>query len=161
MAKRYVYFIKSMDIIKKLTDKDDKKAYAFTKEIAIASESSSEYYSYIETFASLLNDKKSYIRTRAFILCCSQARWDEEGKLNQLLPSLMALFHDSKPTVVRQCLSAIKEIVVFRPELSEAINAELDQMDLSCYKESMGSLIRADITELKEFIAEMKFNKKD
>ena len=70
------------NIIKELTDKDDKKAFALTKEIAAASESSAKYYPYLETFASLLNDKKSYIRTRAFILCCSQARWDEEGKSN-------------------------------------------------------------------------------
>ena len=66
----------------------------------------------------------------------------------------MALFHDAKPTVVRQCLNAAKEIVVFRPELSETINAELDQIDLTCYRDSMVGLIRADIAALKEVIAE-------
>lgn len=143
-------------IINELTEKDDKKAYARTKEIAAASESSPEYYSCLEAFASLLGDKKTYIRTRAFILCCSQARWDDEGKLKQLLPALMALFHDTKPTVVRQCLAAAKELVVFRPELSETINDELDQIDLSCYKDSMTNLIRADIDELRELIEETK-----
>ena len=142
------------NIIKELTSKDDKKAFARTKEIAAASESSPKYYSSLELFASLLNDKKSYIRTRAFILCCSQARWDDEGKLKQLLPLLMSLFHDAKPTVVRQCLNAAKEIVVFRPELGETINAELDRIDLTCYKDSMVELIRADIAALKELIAE-------
>ena len=141
-------------IIKELTNKDDKKAYARTKEIAAASELSPKYYASLEIFASLLDDNKSYIRTRAFILCCSQARWDDEGKLKQLLPLLMALFHDAKPTVVRQCLNAAKEIVVFRPELSETINAELDQIDLTCYRDSMVGLIRADIAALKEVIAE-------
>ena len=142
------------NIINELTNKDDTKAYARTKEIAAASEASPAYYSCLELFASLLNDKKTYIRTRAFILCCSQARWDDEGKLKQLLPALMALFHDTKPTVVRQCLAAAREIVVFRPELNEAINAELDQIDLSCYKDSMANLIRADIAELRELIEE-------
>ena len=33
-------------------------------------------------------------------------------------------------------------------------NAELDQIDLTCYKDSMAELIRADITALKELIAE-------
>lgn len=143
-------------IINELTNKDDKRAYARTKEIAAASESSPKYYSCLEAFASLLGDKKTYIRTRAFILCCSQARWDDEGKLKQLLPALMALFHDTKPTVVRQCLAAAKELVVFRPELSETINDELDQIDLSCYKDSMTNLIRADIDELRELIEETK-----
>lgn len=143
------------DIINEITDKDDIKAYARTKAIAAASEFSPEYYSCLESFASLLNDKKSYIRTRAFILCCSQARWDDGGKLKQLLPELMVLFHDTKPTVARQCLNAVKEIVVFRPELSKTIDAELEQIDLSGYKDSMANLIRADIAELRELIEEV------
>lgn len=66
----------------------------------------------------------------------------------------MALFHDAKPTVVRQCLAAAGEIVAFRPELGEAINAELDRIDLSCYKNSMVPLIRTDMDKLRERIAE-------
>ena len=143
------------DIINEITDKDDIKAYARTKAIAAASEFSPEYYSCLESFASLLNDKKSYIRTRAFILCCSQARWDDGGELKQLLPELMVLFHDTKPTVARQCLNAVKEIIVFRPELSKTIDAELEQIDLSGYKDSMANLIRADIAELRELIEEV------
>lgn len=141
-------------MVEELTDKDDKKAYERVKEIAAASEFSPEYYDQIEAFASLLNSKKSYIRTRAFILCCSQARWDKEEKLRELMPSLMALFHDPKPAVVRQCLNAAKEIVVFRPELSESIRKELDRMVISEYKESMSGLIQADIAGLRELIEE-------
>lgn len=143
------------DLIAELTNKDDKKAYGRTKEIAAASERSPEYYCQLETFASLLNDQKSYIRTRAFILCCSQARWDEEGKLGQLLPAMLELFHDPKPAVVRQCLNAVKEIVVFRPELGERIRIELDTMDLSGYKDSMSGLIRADIADLRALLEEV------
>ena len=142
------------DLIAELTDKDDKKAYARTKEIVAASEFSPEYYSQIEAFASLLNDKKSYVRTRAFILCCSQARWDKEGKLEELMPELLKLFHDPSPTVVRQCLNAAKEIVVFRPELIEIIRKELGQMKLSEYKESMSKLIQSDVSELRNLIEE-------
>lgn len=46
------------NVIKELTDSDDEKAYARAKEIAAASELSSEYYSYLEAFAPLLTDKK-------------------------------------------------------------------------------------------------------
>lgn len=142
------------DLIKELTDKDDKKAYARTREIAATSEFSPEYYSRMKDFAALLNDKKSYIRTRAFILCCSQARWDKEGKLKELMPALTVLFHDPKPTVIRQCLNAAKEIIAFQPELSESIRKELDRIDLSVYKESMARLIQADIAEFRELIEE-------
>lgn len=144
------------DIIKELTDKDDKKAYARTKEIAAESELSSKYYSCMDLFASLLSDEKSYVRTRAFILCCCQARWDNEGKLERLLPQLMTLFYDKKPTVVRQCLNAAKEIVVFRPELSEMICEGLDKIELSIYKDSMSGLINNDINELKQLIETKK-----
>lgn len=142
------------DISKELTDKDDKKAYARTKEIAAASASSPAYYSCLESFASLLGDQKSYIRTRAFLLCCAQARWDDEGRLKQLLPALLALFHDAKPAVVRQCLAAARELVLFRPELRSAIYAELAQIDLSRYRDSMADLIRADMAELRGLIEE-------
>ena len=142
------------DLIEELTSKDDKAAYALTKEIAAASELSPEYYSCIDLFASLLNNKKSYIRARAFILCCCQARWDKEGKLKEQMPAMLRLFHDPKPTVVRQCLNAAKEIVVFRPELGESIRKELDSIDISGYKESMSGLIYADMAELRELIEE-------
>lgn len=135
-----------------ITDKDDKKAYAKTKEIAAASEFSPEYYPYLEVFASLLADKKSYIRIRAFILCCSQARWDDGGKIQILLPQMMTLFHDPKPTVVRQCLNAVKEVIVFRPELNCRIKEELVKIDPSKYKDSVAPLIQKDIKEVYELL---------
>lgn len=142
------------DIIGELTDRDDSRAYAKTKEIAAASEQSAEYYPYLEVFASLLGDKKSYIRTRAFILCCSQARWDREGKLRQLWPELLKLLHDEKPTVVRQCLNAVKELVVFRPELRPEIRGELETLDFSGYKDSMRPLLQKDLQEVRELLEE-------
>lgn len=136
-----------MDI---LQDKDDDAAYAATKRIAAESEFSDEYYKFIPEFVELLDHKKSYIRTRAMILCCSQARWDSDGIIAKYLPQMLRLVHDEKPTVVRQSLNALKEIVVFRPELCDVVAAELERMDISGYKESMISLIRKDINELKE-----------
>ena len=136
-----------------LTDKDDKKAYARSKEIAIASSSSPEYYRYIDDFASLLAHDSSYVRTRGFVLCCSQARWDTEGKLQEILPAMLTLLHDPKPTVVRQCLKALKEVIAFRPELCNDIGREIGTIDLSKYKDSMSPLIRKDMDEVLELLA--------
>lgn len=143
-----------MNIIKQLTDDDDKKAFSFMKEIVAKSEQSAEYYPYFEDFAALLQDSKSYIRTRAFILCCSQARWDTEGKIEKIMPELMALLFDSKPTVVRQCLNAIKELIVFRSELRPQIRNAIDSMDIGQYKESMHPLIQNDIERVSEMMNE-------
>lgn len=40
------------------------------------------------------------------------------NELNSVL-DLLQLIHDEKPTVVRQSLNALKEVVEFRPELCE------------------------------------------
>ena len=141
-------------LLKILQDKDDAKAYAKTRLVAAASEFSDEYYSLIYDFAKLLKSEKSYIRTRAFILCCSQARWDDKGAIEVILPDMMMLLHDQKPTVVRQCLNAIQEVIVFRPELSGRIGEELSKIDLSLYKDSMAPLIKKDIEEVRELISE-------
>ena len=140
------------NIIKALQDKDDKKVYALFKEIEARSVASDEYYSCFEDFLGLLNAKSSYVRTRGFALCCAQARWDESGKLQNALPVMLALLHDDKPIVVRQCLAALHEVVLYRTELSEAIKAELETIDLSKYKDSMSPLIKKDMDELLKLI---------
>lgn len=140
------------DIIEALQDKDDKKAYAFSKEIEAKSADSDEYYSYFEQFVGLMHSKSSYVRARGFKLCCVQARWDTEGKLQRALSNMFMLLHDDKPTVVRQCLGALHEVALYRPELCNAIEEELERIDLSKYKDSMAPLIRKDINALQKVL---------
>lgn len=140
-----------MDYITALiTDKDDKKAHAETMRIAAESERSSEYYAFFDSFAALLSDSRSYNRTRGFILCCAQARWDTEGKLKQVLPDMLRLFHDIKPTVVRQCLKYARELILLRPELADRVKAEAESIELTIFKDSMLPLIIKDINSLTE-----------
>lgn len=139
-------------LLDKLQDTNDELAYAAAKEIAAESEFSDKYYKYIPDFVKLLNHKKSYIRTRALIIICSQARWDDQGIIAQYLSQILNLIHDDKPTVVRQSLNAIKEIIVFRPELCDTVSSEVDKIDLLKYRESMSSLIQKDIDEVKELL---------
>lgn len=140
------------NVIKALQDKDDKKAYALFKKIGAESASSDEYYSCFDDFLGLLNAKSSYVRTRGFALCCAQARWDVSRKLQNALPTILLLLHDDKPIVVRQCLAALHEVVLYRSELSEVIKKELEAIDLSNYKDSMSPLIKKDIDELLKLI---------
>lgn len=137
-----------------LSDKNDKVAYEFAKQIAYESEISARYYDCLPEFASLLTHKSSYVRTRAFILCCCQSKWDTEGKLRAILPEMFALLHDPKPTVVRQCLNAVKEVIVYRPELCPEIRAEVETVDITKYKDSMSPLIRRDIASVMELLNE-------
>jgi Acetyltransferases len=140
------------NLIWKLQDKDDKKAYELAKQIGAISAASDEYYSCFEDFLGMIIASSSYIRTRGFSLCCAQARWDTDGKLKNALPSMLILLHDPKPTVVRQCLGSLHEVMLYLPELCKIIEAEIQTIDLSNYKDSMVPLIQKDIDELKKLI---------
>lgn len=140
------------DLIEVLKDKDNNLAYALVKQIIIDSTQSEKYYKYFDEFIGLLSDSSSYVRTRGFCLACAQARWDKSQKLKNASANLFKLLHDAKPTVVRQCLGALHEVVLYRPELSEQIKKEINSIDLLQYKGSMSSLIKKDIDELLKLI---------
>jgi hypothetical protein len=67
---------------------------------------------------------------------------------------MFALLHDDKPIVVRQCLAALHEVVLYRSELCETIKAELETVNVLNYMDSMSSLIKKDIDELLKMIGE-------
>lgn len=136
------------EIIEALKDKDDKKAYEFAKELSAKSAQTNEYYELFDEFVGMLGEKSSYVRARGFGLACAQARWDCDGKLDTSFDKRSILLNDEKPTVVRQCLSALHEVVSYRPELCEKISSAVKNIDLSRYKDSMSPLIKKDVEEL-------------
>lgn len=136
------------EILARLKDKDEKAAYAFAKELGAASAQADTYCDMIPAFASLLGEKSSYVRTRAFFLICDQARWDTEGRIAAVFDRMRPLLSDAKPTVVRQCLGALREVLLFRPELGPLIGEAVRGMDLSRYKDSMAPLIKKDRDKL-------------
>lgn len=136
------------EIILKLKDKDDKAAYEYSKILGAESAESDKYLPMLPEFADMLDDKSSYVRARAFILICNQARWAKDGQITEVFDRMSALLYDSKPTVVRQCLHALHEVALYRPEMSEMITDTVDKIDVSKYKDSMSPLIEKDINEL-------------
>ena len=140
------------EIIEALKDKDDKKAYNFAKEISAKSADTDEYYALFDSFIGMLDDKSSYVRTRGFCLACAQAKWDNAGKIDAAFDKMSALLNDEKPTVVRQCLKALHEVALFRPELSDRICTAVNSIKLSNYKDSMSPLIKKDADELLKML---------
>ena len=141
-----------MDIIAGLQNKNDKAAHQLLLQLESRSAETDELYAYFEDFLGLLKGKSSYVRTRGFRLICALAQWDHENKIERNIDTLLSVLHDEKPTAVRQCLAALHNIVLYKPDLSETIEAKLDQMDLSKYKDSMSSLIQKDIDELRKMM---------
>lgn len=140
------------EVLNKLKGKDDKAAYEFAKLIGAESAESDKYYGLFYDFLEMLDDKSSYIRTRGFCLACNQARWDDEGKLDAAFDKMSLLLNDEKPTVVRKCIGALHEVVLYKPELCERIRAAVMAIDLSRYKDSMAPLIKKDGKELLKMI---------
>ena len=145
-------YIEHSDFVSLLQGKDDDLAYQLTKRIIEESKDSDIYYKYFDDVAYLLDNNKSYIRTRAFMLCCALAKWDKDSKVKAILPNMLRLYHDEKPTVVRQCLNASKQLVEYLPKTSNQIKEEISKIDLNKYKDSMVSLIQKDIDELIKYL---------
>ena len=135
------------EIILKLRDKDDKAAYEYSKLLGAESAQSDKYLPMIPQFADMLEDKSAYVRARGFILICNQARWAKDGQIADVFDRMRVLLYDSKPTVVRQCLLALHEVVLYRSEMAEMIIDAVNHIDVSKYKESMSPLIKKDIDE--------------
>ena len=140
------------EIILKLRDKDDKAAYEYSKLLGAESAQSDKYLPMIPQFADMLEDKSSYVRVRGFILICNQARWAKDGQIADVFDRMIVLLYDSKPTVVRQCLLALHEVVLYRSEMAEMIIDAVNHIDVSKYKESMSPLIKKDIDELMKVL---------
>lgn len=136
-------------LLTRLQDKDDKKAYDYVHEIIAKSADSNAYYAYFDDFVEMTHSKSSFMRTRGFLLCCAQARWDTERKFEKAFEWLRVLLHDEKPTVVRQSLAALHQVILYHPELCDSIEGELNSVDLSKYRDSMIPLIKKDINELR------------
>lgn len=141
-----------MNIISGLTSPNSSEAYALLLRLEYESAQSDALYRYFGDFLGLLLHKSSLVRTRGFRIICAQARWDRDSLIEANLPALLALLDDEKATVVRQCLSALHGVLLYKPELSAAISEKLDSMDLSKYKESMSTLIMRDINELRKIM---------
>lgn len=138
-----------MDIIAGLQSKDNNEAYRLLLLLEQRSSESSELYGCLTDFIGLLKSKSSFVQVRGFRLACAQARWDTEKRLEQNLDALFAALYAAKPTAVRQCLAALQNVLRWRPELAGKIEAGLDEIDLSRYKDTMRPLIEKDIQALR------------
>lgn len=90
-------------IRERLTDKNDKAACDFARQMAAESAESDKYLESIPLFASLLQDRSSYVRTRAFGLICSQARWAHVGQID------VSKYKDSMSPLITKDIEALKK----------------------------------------------------
>ena len=133
-----------------LTAKDDKAACACADRIVSESRESDVWYGCFDEFAAMLRHPKSLVRNRAIAILAANARWDEDDRLDRILPEYLSHITDEKPITARQCVKALAEIGRAKPRLIPALLSALQSAELSRYKDSMRPLIEKDIRETVE-----------
>ena len=138
------------EIINKLTAKEDKYACAIAEKIITESRECDTWYEYFDAFASLLNHPKSLVRNRALHILAANARWDEENRFDAILPEFLSHVTDEKPITARQCIQALAQVGLAKPQYIPQILACFHSADLSKYKDSMGPLMEKDMAETEK-----------
>jgi hypothetical protein len=141
-----------LDIIAKLTSKDDKYACAISDKIISESQKTDEWYEYFDDFATLLGHPKSLVRNRALYILAANVQWDDENKFDLIMSAFLSHITDEKPITARQCIKALAQIGQTKREYIPKILAALGNADLSKYKDTMRPLIEKDISETERIL---------
>lgn len=146
-----------LELLATLTGSDNRQAYAALQDLEAISRKSDQLLVKMPVFAEMVTSKRSFVRVRGFRLLCQQAKWDQEGELDCLLPVALAILADSKPTVLRQALAALHEVVKVKPQLRQLIVQQTAAIDCSKFnQETMAPLIEKDIAELQQEIVALE-----
>ncbi|WP_270789689.1 hypothetical protein [Enterococcus diestrammenae] len=146
-----------LELLTTLIGSDNRQAYAALQDLEAISRKSDQLLAKIPVFAEMVTSKRSFVRVRGFRLLCQQAKWDQEGELDCLLPVALAILADSKPTVLRQALAALHEVVKAKPQLRQLIVQQTAAIDCSKFnQETMAPLIEKDIAELQQLIVALE-----
>ena len=140
------------NIIAKLTAKDDKYACVIADKIISESQDTDEWYEYFNTFASLLNHPKSFVRNRVLHILAANAQWDDENRFDAILDDYLAHVTDEKPITSRQCIKALAQVGKAKPQYIPRIIRYFHSADLSKYKDSMRPLIEQDMAETEKIL---------
>ena len=135
------------NITAKLTAKADQYACALADTIISESQETDEWYEYFDDFATLLSHPKSLVRNRALYILAANAQWDAENRFDAILPDFLAHITDEKPITARQCIKALAQVGLAKPQYIPTILSCLRSADLSKYKDTMRPLIEKDIAE--------------
>lgn len=140
------------NIAAKLTAKDDQYACALADQIIAESQETDEWYPYFDDFASLLDHPKSLVRNRVLHILAANAQWDEENWFDSILPAYLTHITDEKPITARQCIKALAQVGLAKPQYIPQILSCFQNADLSKYKDSMRPLIEKDIAETERIL---------
>ncbi len=144
------------NIIANLTTKDDKYACAIADKIISESQDTDKWYEYFDNFALLLNHPKSLVRNRALHILAANAQWDNKNRFDTIIDDYLEHITDEKPITARQCIKALVQVGMAKPQYIPRILSCFHSADLSQYKDSMRPLIEKDMAETEQILRRFK-----
>lgn len=145
--------------IANLTTKDNKYACAYADRIVSESQETDKWYAYFDDFATLLEHPNSLVRNRALCILAANIQWDEEERFQGILSVFLSHITDEKPITARQCVKALAQIGLAKPQYVDTILSALRDADLSKYKDSMRPLIEKDIAATEKILVDSLMDK--
>lgn len=142
-------------LIQMLENKDTSEAYKALQELEKISDETDKLYVYIERFVNMIFSDKYVVRVRGFRLFCKQAKWDRDNTIDENIDAVLCILNDEKPTAVRQALTALLDIVRYKPDLIETVKKAVTDINYMQYKDTMHSLIAKDIQGVLSLIKEV------
>lgn len=143
--------------IKKLEDIDDISAYDTFKLFMEESDKNENIYKHINYLFELLGNKRSYVKVRAALLICRNAKWDKDNYINiKNIDLLLNLLYDEKPTVVRQVLKGLNDLIIYKKKLIPIIKIKVLMIEYNSYKDTMSNLSKKDIDNLCDNMERIK-----
>lgn len=127
-----------------LYEKDTKTAYANLLALEALSDEKNTLYPHLPEFIAMLQSPQYVIRVRGFRLLCKQAKWDEAGRIDAEIDTILAALEDDKPTAVRQMLQYLALLAPCKPALHGKIEAAARAIDFSRFRDTMAPLIMKD-----------------
>ena len=85
-------------------------------------------------------------------ILAANAQWDVENRFDRIISDYLTHITDEKPITARQCIKALVQVGMAKPQYISRISSCLRSADLSKYKDSMRPLIEKDIEETEKLL---------
>jgi len=132
-------------LVEWLSEKDDNLRYKSFLLLEGRSLQCPDVYPFWATFVEKFGSANSYQRSLGLMLVAANARWDEAGRLDEIIDGYLAMVDDEKPVTVRQCIQGLCKIVPYKPNLHGRIVDRLISIDLAQRKETQRKILLLDI----------------
>lgn len=85
-------------------------------------------------------------------ILAANAQWDEENRFDAIISDFLTHITDEKPITTRQCVKALVQVGLAKPQYIPKILSSFHDADLSNYKDSMRPLIEKDMAETEKIL---------